>query len=100
MTYVPPSKKIRLDPNISKQLSKRKPNFIFFEYTENILSQLKDSRVQEIFSLRYSKEEKKPSWSSIASKMNMSTQTAINLHNKGLSMLRKKMDSKKLLDNI
>jgi RNA polymerase sigma factor (sigma-70 family) len=71
-----------------------------FEYTENILSQLKDSRVQKIFSLRYSKEEKKPSWSSIATKMNMSTQTAINLHNKGLFMLRKKMDSKKLLDNI
>jgi len=71
-----------------------------FEYTENLLSQLKDSRIKKIFSLRYSKEENKPSWSSIASQMKISTQTAINLHNKGLSMLRKKMDSKKLLDNI
>jgi RNA polymerase sigma factor (sigma-70 family) len=71
-----------------------------FEYTENILSQLKDPRIKKIFSLRYSKEEKKPSWASIASQMKISTQTAINLHNKGLSMLRKKMDSKKFLDNI
>ena len=32
-----------------------------FEFIENILDQLKDKRIKKIFSMRYSKEEKKPS---------------------------------------
>lgn len=71
-----------------------------FEFIENILGQLKDKRIKEVFSMRYSKEEKKPSWCLVAKKLNISTQTAINLHNKGIKILRKKIDSKKLLDNI
>jgi len=71
-----------------------------FEFIENILSQLKDKRIKEVFSMRYSKEEKKPSWCLVAKKLDISTQTAINLHNKGIKILRKKIDSKKLLDNI
>tara|TARA_R110002020_G_scaffold19821_6_gene68012 strand:+ start:684 stop:1286 length:603 start_codon:yes stop_codon:yes gene_type:complete len=71
-----------------------------FEFTENILSQLKDPRIRDIFSLRYSVEEKKPSWCIIARKLDISTQTAINLHNKGISILRKKIKSEKLLDNV
>ena len=50
--------------------------------------------------MRYSKEEKKPSWCVVASNLKISTQTAINLHNKGISILRKKITSEKLLDNI
>ena len=71
-----------------------------FEFIENILDQLKDKRIKKIFSMRYSKEDKKPSWCIVANKLNISTQTAINLHNRGISILRKKIDSKKLLDNI
>ena len=71
-----------------------------FEFIENILDQLKDKRIKKIFSMRYSKEEKKPSWCVVAKELNMSTQTAINLHNKGISILRKKIDSKKLSDSI
>ena len=71
-----------------------------FEFIENILDQLKDKRIKKIFSMRYSKEEKKPSWCVFAKELNVSTQTAINLHNKGISILRKKIDSKKLSDNI
>ena len=40
--------------------------------------------------MRYSKEEKKPSWCVVAKELNVSTQTAINLHNKGILILRKK----------
>ena len=71
-----------------------------FEFTENILSQLKDTRIKKIFSMRYSNSEKKPSWCIIANKMSVSTQTAINLHNRGIEILRKKIKSEKLLDNV
>ena len=71
-----------------------------FEYTNNILKQLRDNRIQNIFSMRYSKEVKKPSWSLIAKRLDISTQTAINLHNRGLEILRKKIKSNKFLDNV
>lgn len=71
-----------------------------FEFTGNILSQLRDCRIKTIFSLRYSHAHKKPSWSKIAGKLEISTQTAINLHNRGLEVLRKKIGSEKFLDSI
>ncbi len=70
------------------------------EFTENILSQLKDKRIKQIFSLRYSHSHKKPSWCIIANEMKVSTQTAINLHNRGIQVLRKKISSEKLLDSV
>ena len=72
----------------------------FIEFVDNILNQLKDKRIKKIFSMRYSKTEKKPSWCNVASKLNISTQTAINLHNRGITILKKKMGSEKFLDNV
>ena len=71
-----------------------------FEFTDNILAQLKDKRIKKIFSLRYSKKDKKPSWCVIADEIKVSTQTAINLHNRGIQIIRKKMDSEKFLDSV
>ena len=71
-----------------------------FEFTHNILNQLKDKRIKQIFSMRYSIHSKKPSWCTVAERINVSTQTAINLHNRGLQILRKKMKSEKFLDSI
>tara|TARA_R100001082_G_scaffold48047_1_gene25765 strand:+ start:4757 stop:5359 length:603 start_codon:yes stop_codon:yes gene_type:complete len=73
---------------------------ILFEFIENILSQLKDPRIKKIFAMRYSRRHKKPSWCKVASKLEISTQTAINLHNKGIKILRKKIKSEKFLDNV
>ena len=87
-----------LDSLNEKSISEKHENL--FEFTGNILSQLKDSRIRKIFSLRYSSSEKKPSWCIIAEKLQISTQTAINLHNKGISILRKKIKSEKFLDNV
>ena len=42
------------------------PDDDLFEFTENILSQLKDPRIKKIFSLRYSNLEKKPSCRSLS----------------------------------
>jgi len=75
-------------------------NDTLFEFTDNILAQLRDRRVKQIFSMRYSHEYKKPSWCVIADKMKISTQTAINLHNRGIQILRKKIESEKFLDTI
>lgn len=71
-----------------------------FEFTGNILNQLKDKRIRRIFSMRYSPCHKKPSWCKVAKELNVSTQTAINLHNRGIAVLRKKISSEKFLDSI
>ena len=78
----------------------RDENDTLFEFTDNILAQLKDKRIKKIFSMRYSHSHKKPSWCVIADKMKVSTQTAINLHNRGIRVLRKKITSEKFLDSI
>ncbi len=73
------------------------------EYVFKILRQLKDKRVSKVFKLRYFDEDvknKKATWSKIATKINTSTQTAINLHQKGVEMLHKKMNSKEYQDSI
>lgn len=70
-----------------------------YDYILNILKQLKDDRIIEIFNHRYC-SNKKIIWSNIAKKMNISTQTAINLHNKGLELIRKKIKSKNISDQI
>ena len=69
-----------------------------YEYLSNLLSQMKDERITAIFQLRYFSGEKKMTWENIGKKMNISSQTAINLHNKGKSILRRKMVSEKNAD--
>jgi DNA-directed RNA polymerase sigma subunit (sigma70/sigma32) len=65
------------------------------EYVFNILDQIKDKRVERVFSQRYFiNPNKKSSWASIAKNLGVTTQTVINLHNKGMKILRKKMNSK------
>ena len=69
------------------------------EYIFNILNNLKDKRIPKVFKLRYFdayKENNKPTWSFIAKKIKTSTQTAINLHNKGKKFIRKKILKQKL----
>ena len=70
-----------------------------FLYVSNLISQLKDKRVGEIFKYRYFMD-KKWKWAKIADQMNISTQTAINLHNKGINMLRRKVKSKTISDVV
>jgi len=43
---------------------------------------------------------KKMSWNKIAKKLNISTQTAINIHNKTLKLLKTKVNSKNCFDKI
>jgi len=73
------------------------------DYVFKILKQLKDKRISKVFKLRYFDEDKKikkATWSRIASKINTSTQTAINLHQRGVRVLHKKLKSTEYVDKI
>ena len=59
------------------------------------LKQMKDKRMLKIFKLRYfNKTNKLASWNNIGKKLNISTQTAINIHNKALKFINVKLNSK------
>ena len=73
------------------------------DYVFKILNQLKDKRISKVFKLRYfdrNTKRKKVTWSVIASQIDTSTQTAINLHQRGVNILNKKLTSKELYDDI
>lgn len=71
------------------------------DYLESLISGMKDSRVKMVYRLRYfSGGEKLATWHSIAKKLNISTQTAINLHEKARVFLKKKLESKNSFDLV
>ena len=71
------------------------------EYIFNIIDSCSDKRIQKIFKLRYSDDSnKKTSWHKIAKKLKISTQTAINIHNKTIKLLKSKIESKNCFDKI
>jgi RNA polymerase sigma factor (sigma-70 family) len=70
-----------------------------FDYLSNILSQIKDKRIHQIMTMRHL-SDKKQEWKQIAKKLNISSQTVINLHARGIKMLKKKYLSKTVSDVI
>lgn len=71
-----------------------------FTYAMFVLDSLKDKRIKKIFQLRYLESERKNKWNKVAKKLNISVQTAINLHSKGIELLNKKFLSKEHSDTI
>lgn len=72
-----------------------------FEYVSSLLSSFRDKRVKDIFQMRYfSGEPDLMTWSRIGRKLKISTQTAINLHERARVFLKNKMESKHLCDLI
>lgn len=67
------------------------------DYVDNIIEQIKDKRIKQVINIRYFKNpNKKTPWSKVASEIGVSTQTAINLHNRAMTILRRKMTDKNL----
>jgi RNA polymerase sigma factor (sigma-70 family) len=63
------------------------------EYFINVLKSLKDKRAYKIFKIRFfSSDKKKRSWNAIGKKLNISTQTVINIYNKHIDFLKIKSD--------
>jgi len=75
---------MKSNDNLSK--IKEKSDQIF-----SILSRIKDDRIQKIFKLRYFQGAKPTPWSKIGKKLKVSTQTVINLHEKGRAFLKNKL---------
>lgn len=71
------------------------------EFAMHVLSKMRDPRIKEVFFLRYFCDTiKKNTWSNIGKELNISTQTAINLHDKGRKMLYSKLSSKENEDLV
>lgn len=71
------------------------------EYIFNIINSCSDKRIKKIFKMRYlAGTSKKTPWNKIAKKLKISTQTAINIHNKTLKLLKNKIESKNYFDKI
>lgn len=76
-------------------------NTELYDYFDKMLSNLSDSRTKEVYKLRYfSGGEKLATWSMVAKKLNISSQTAINLHNRAKPLLRNKVESKENYDLV
>tara|TARA_Y100001938_G_scaffold131492_1_gene188656 strand:- start:13567 stop:14184 length:618 start_codon:yes stop_codon:yes gene_type:complete len=92
--------KSRIDSKVKESYADERDGVTNSEYIFNILYQLKDKRIAEVFRLRYFKDfgdQKKPTWSRIAKEINTSTQTAINLHHRGQKILKTKFVSKEYM---
>lgn len=70
------------------------------DYIKHIIQSLGDDRIKKIFRLRYCGGKKCMPWKKIGKKLNLSTQTVINLHNKAISLLKNKLNSKNSFDKI
>jgi RNA polymerase sigma factor (sigma-70 family) len=76
-------------------------NSELYDYLSSLLSSFKDSRINEVYKLRYFSNTVKPvTWNKIAKKLNISTQTAINLHEKARLFLKNKILSKNSFDLV
>jgi RNA polymerase sigma factor (sigma-70 family) len=62
----------------------------------DVLDSLKDKRVSKIFELRYYSDKKDRAWKEIGKSLNISVQTAINLHKKGKKIIKSRL---KTVDN-
>jgi RNA polymerase sigma factor (sigma-70 family) len=91
----------KLNYIIEKQAPPEKEYKNINEYIFNIIDSCSDKRVQKIFKMRYlNNSNKKMPWNKIAKKLKISTQTAINIHNKALKLLKNKIESKNCFDKI
>ena len=71
------------------------------EFICHILDELSDPRIKQIYMMRYfTKDGSKKTWKQIAKELNISSPTAINIHNKAKSILKNKVKSKNTLDFI
>lgn len=72
------------------------------KYFFNLLGQIKDKRIIDIFKMRYFDENGKKfnSWKDIAAKVNLSITRVISLHNYGKDILYKKINSKSKMDTL
>lgn len=70
----------------------------FTDFVYNILEQLQNKKIVEIFRLRFQGD--KISWKSIGEKMGLSQQTVIKMYEYGIKVLKQKVKSEEWADKI
>jgi len=91
----------KLNYLIEKQNPPQKEYKNINDYIFNIIDSCADKRIKKIFEMRYlNNTNKKIPWNKIGKKLKISTQTAINLHNKTIKLLKNKIESKNCFDKI
>ncbi len=60
-------------------------------FIREIVGDIKDARIASIIKMRYLDDDKKAHWKEIAKKMNISSQTAIYLHHRGMKTIKRKL---------
>ncbi len=77
--------------NDSQKDTKKNHSFVYLD-AMTVLRKCSDKRIIEIFERRYDPNSRKaPTWRNISKDFNLSAQTVINLHAKGIDFLRKRM---------
>ena len=66
---------------------------VVMPHVMNILSECSDKRIINVFKFRYDNGGKTP-WNKVSKKLGVCDQTAINLHEKGLAFIRKRLKNK------
>lgn len=94
------------DDEIKNRIEEQQMFQKYFETSESLeeskerifelLNQIKDKRVKEVFEYRYS-TAKKMIWQVIAKKMSTSPQTVMSLHKKGISIIKNKIRNEELV---
>jgi RNA polymerase sigma factor (sigma-70 family) len=91
----------KLNYLIEKNTPEKKEYKELGQYIFNIIDSCTDQRVKKIFKMRYlDNPKKKTSWNKIGKKLKISTQTAINIHDKTIKLLKNKIESKNCFDKI
>lgn len=73
-------------------------NQVSQEYIDYILNTLTDKRIKQVFKLRFFGPEEKMTWRKIAKLTGFSSQSCINLFNRGKKILKNKIMSENTLD--
>ena len=73
---------------------RKKPIKVNLDNILTAFSELSDERVSYVFKRKYS--DYKVKWKNIAEELGVTTQTVLNLHKKGINLLKRKIKTRKL----
>jgi len=92
------------DENNSQMTSKLTENKDDFsekrDFVFNLLSQMRDKRLEKIIAMRYYGDKNSRKWKNISKELGITYQTAITLHKKALDFLKTKIQSKSMQDFV
>jgi len=83
-----------IDSEISMEAYRKKPVKVNLDNILTAFSDLSDKRVSYVFKRKYS--DYKVKWKKIAEELGVTTQTVLNLHKKGINLLKRKIKNRNL----